>query len=233
MTTLIRPTACKISIIIPVLNEAHGIVRHLQLLQPLRQLGHEVIVVDGGSSDATCVLARPLVDQLCHSTPGRARQMNSGAAQAHGEALLFLHADTILPSNTPALIQQALTSPLPGWGRFDVRLSGSDPLFRMVEWMMNWRSALTGVVTGDQALFIRRLQFAQVGGFADIPLMEDIEMSKRLRRYAHPYRITVPVVTSSRRWEQRGIVATILLMWHLRLAYFLGADPALLAHRYR
>lgn len=219
----------KLSIIMPVRNEAAGIVDALTPLQPLRgEL--ELILVDGGSSDDTVALAAPLVDQLIQSAPGRATQMNAGAAIAQGEWLLFLHADTQLPTNFLELLPAADAASQ--WGRFDVRLSPSSPMLRVVAWMMNWRSRLTGVCTGDQAIFVRRALFEQVGGYAPIPLMEDIELSKRLRRHGRPLCLHERLTTSSRRWQQNGTLRTIALMWQLRLRYWLGADPRDLARRY-
>jgi rSAM/selenodomain-associated transferase 2 len=221
----------KLSLIIPTLNEAENIAATLAPLQPLRQQGHELIVSDGGSSDATVALAQPLVDHLINSEPGRALQMNSGAALANGDVLLFLHADTQLPDNAAQLIEHALHKKT--WGRFDVRLSGTQPLLRLIEFMMNWRSRLTGICTGDQALFISHGIFHALGGFPEIPLMEDIAISAALKQQSRPACIATPVITSSRRWEQHGILRTLFLMWRLRLAYFCGADPERLAARYR
>ena len=223
----------RISIIVPALNEATGIGGTLSVLAPLRAAGHEVIVVDGGSADGTAEAAAPLADRVVVSEPGRARQMNVGAAVACGEVLLFLHADTRLPEGAERLVVNEMERSARRWGRFDVRLSGLHPLLRVVERMMNLRSQLTAVATGDQAIFVERELFAQLHGFAEIPLMEDVEFSKRLRRTGRPLCIRRPLTTSSRRWEQRGVLRTILLMWRLRLAYFLGADPAGLARRYR
>ena len=221
----------RLSIVIPVLDEASGIVETLRALQPYRERGHEVIVVDGGSRDDTPARAGPLVDRLLDSPPGRARQMNRGAAVAHGDVLLFLHADTKLPAQADALIATGLEGDA-RWGRFDVRLSGHHFMLRLVERMMNLRSRLTGIATGDQALFVRRELFEQAGGFDEIPLMEDIALSRRLKRLAPCACLRRPVITSSRRWEENGILATILLMWRLRLAYWLGADPARLVRDY-
>lgn len=220
----------KISIIIPALNEAENIVATLTPLQLLRAEGHEVILCDGGSSDATIALAQPLVDRVVNSERGRAVQMNSGAAVAAGDVLLFLHADTQLPESAAALIENALLNGT--WGRFDVRLSGSHWLLRLIEFMMNRRSRLTGICTGDQALFIRQGLFRAVGGFPEIPLMEDIAISRALTPQNHPACITIPVISSSRRWERYGMLRTMVLMWRLRLAFFCGADPQRLAERY-
>lgn len=219
----------KLSIIMPVRNEAAGIVAALTPLQPLRgEL--ELILVDGGSSDDTVPLARPLVDRLIQSAPGRATQMNAGAALAHGDWLLFLHADTCLPNGFIRLL------PEPGsphrWGRFNVRLSPSSPLLAVVAWMMNLRSQLTAVCTGDQAIFVERPLFEQLGGYAPIALMEDIELSKRLRHQSKPLCLSERLTTSSRRWQQNGTLRTIALMWQLRLRYWLGADPRELARQY-
>ncbi len=221
----------KISIIIPALNEGKEIVQTLNSLAVYRDMGHQIIVVDGGSDDGTAVLAQACADIVIVSTPGRARQMNAGAVQAAGDILLFLHADTHLPEGSMCLIKEAVHRSR--WGRFDVRLSGRHWLLRIVENMMNWRSSLTGIATGDQAIFIQRDLFDEVGGFPEQPLMEDIEISKRLKRYAHPASIDTPLVTSSRRWEKGGVIRTILLMWKLRLLYWLGKDAESLVKMYR
>jgi rSAM/selenodomain-associated transferase 2 len=221
-----------ISVVIPARNEAGNIAATLAPLQALRRRGHEVIVVDGGSGDATVTQAQPLADQVIASAPGRARQMNAGAQAAHGEVLWFLHADTLAPLDADRLLLAALDSGAV-WGRFDVRLSGRQPLLRVVERLMNLRSCLSGIATGDQGLFVRRAAFDAVGGFPDQPLMEDIALSARLKRLGRPSCLRTPLITSSRRWEERGILRTILLMWRLRLLYALGADPARLARLYR
>ncbi|SFM72295.1 TIGR04283 family arsenosugar biosynthesis glycosyltransferase [Halopseudomonas yangmingensis] len=221
----------KLSIVMPVRNEAAGIVQALLPLQELRG-ALELIVVDGQSQDATRLLAQPLADQLLESSPGRARQMNTGAAAAQGDWLLFLHADTRLPDGFISLLQEAQDSGA-DWGRFDVQLEPSSALLRLVARMINLRSRLTGVCTGDQALFLRRRLFEQLGGYAEIPLMEDVELSKRLRRVSRPFCIATPLTTSSRRWQQHGTLRTILLMWQLRLLYWLGVAPERLAESYR
>ncbi len=223
----------RLSVIVPMLNEAEGIVATLQPLQRLRALGHQVIVVDGGSRDGCGELAAPLADRIEVAPAGRGMQMNAGAAVATGDVLLFLHADTQLPERAELLIAQALAPGNRVWGRFDVRLSGAQRSLRMVAWLMNRRSCLTGIATGDQAMFMTRLAFEQAGHFPDIPLMEDIALSRALKQLTPPACVRTPVMTSSRRWERHGILRTILLMWRLRLAYFLGADPVLLALRYR
>ena len=222
----------RLSIIIPVLNEAGEIKSFLEPLQSLRKGGHELLLVDGGSRDATVEIARTMVDKLVASPAGRAMQMNAGAKAATGEVLLFLHADTTLPAQAISLIERALQGGRQ-WGRFDVRLSGRHLMLRFVERMMNWRSCLTGIATGDQAIFVKRDIFQQAGAFPEIVLMEDIEMSKQLKRIGKPACIETPVITSSRRWEQGGIFKTILLMWYMRFAYFLGLSPECLAKLYR
>jgi rSAM/selenodomain-associated transferase 2 len=218
-----------LSIVVPVLNEAADIEATLIVLAPLRARGVEVIVVDGGSSDGSAALARPLADRVLAAPRGRATQMNAGAAAARGDALLFLHADTRLPENADRLVLDALAHR--PWGRFDVRFDGGGAL-RLVAMMMNLRSRATGISTGDQALFVRRETFEAVGGFPSIPLMEDIAASVRLKQISRPLCLHACVTTSGRKWRQHGVWRTILLMWRLRLAYFLGADPAALAHRY-
>lgn len=226
------PALTRISIIIPALNEAAGIAQTLRPLQPLRARGHQVVVVDGGSADETMDIARPLADHVIASQPGRARQQNAGAEAATGDVLLFLHADTLLPLDADRLVIDGLMRSGRGWGRFDVRLSGRRPALRMVERMMSLRSRVTGIATGDQGIFVRREWFRRAGGFPQIPLMEDVALSGTLRRMGSPLCLRQRVVTSSRRWEERGVLRTILLMWRLRAEYALGADPTRLARRY-
>jgi len=222
----------QLSVIIPCVNEG-GVIRDLlDALQPLRLRGHEVILVDGGSTDDTLLLAQPLVDRLIHSPCGRARQMNSGAEFAAGRIFWFLHADNRIPAGAVDAIISALASDFRCWGRFDVDLSGRRRLLRVVEFMMNWRSRLTGIATGDQGIFVRREAFLAVGGFPEIPLMEDIEISRLLKRLTPPCCLPLRLGASSRRWERHGILNTIWLMWRLRFAYALGADPAHLAREY-
>jgi rSAM/selenodomain-associated transferase 2 len=222
----------RLTIVVPCLDEAEGIGAALAALQPYRRAGHQVIVVDGGSRDGTAELARPHADRIIGSARGRALQMNAGAALAEGEVLLFLHADTRLPPEADRLILDGLARCGRCWGRFDVRLSGTLPALRMVEGLMNLRSRLTGVATGDQAIFVARETFEAVGRYLEIPLMEDIALSARLKRVGRPLCLRAQVVTSSRRWERDGIWWTILFMWRLRIAYFFGADPRRLAGRY-
>ncbi len=226
-----KVSVAPLSIIIPTLNEASGMVDALLALQNLRTV-HEIIVVDGGSSDDTLHLAHALADQVISAGRGRALQMNAGAARADGEIFVFLHADTHLPDHAAQLIIEGLARTSRGWGRFDVRLSGTHPLLRVVEWLMNRRSRVSGIATGDQAIFMRRDWFDAAGGFPAIPIMEDIALSRALKRRGPPLCLSERVVTSSRRWEQHGIVRTILLMWWLRLAYACGADPQRLARQY-
>lgn len=221
-----------LSIIVPALNEAEGIAEVLSALEPLRARGAEVIAVDGGSEDGTADLARPLCDRVLVAPRGRAAQMNAGAAVARGGVLLFLHADTRLPLDADRLVLSGLAHEACEWGRFDVRIAGRHPLLPLAARLMNLRSRLTGIATGDQALFVDRQAFVAVGGFPNIPLMEDIALSRRLKRRGRPLCLSAPVVTSARRWETHGVFYTILLMWRLRLAYFLGADPARLARIY-
>jgi rSAM/selenodomain-associated transferase 2 len=218
----------RLSVVVPALNEAAGIRAALSALAPLRALGHEVIVADGGSTDGTPDLARPLCDRLVSAPRGRALQMNAGAREASGDVLVFLHADTALPPDASQAILDSTASHL--WGRFDVEIEGSHPLLKVVAWSMNLRSRLTGIATGDQAIFVRRDAFP---GFAGIPLMEDVALSKAMKRRGAPACLRSRVRTSGRRWESRGVMRTVLLMWRLRLAYALGADPARLAEKYR
>jgi rSAM/selenodomain-associated transferase 2 len=221
-----------ISIIIPVLNEASVLASTLQSLQELRARGHEVIVVDGGSRDSSVTVARKLADRVVMTGAGRSQQMNAGAEYAKHEVLLFLHADTLLPEQADRLIAEALQPRAARWGRFDVRLDSQRAVFRLIENAINWRSALSGIATGDQAIFVERHYFERVGFYDRIPLMEDVTLSKKLLYFAWPARVTSPVLTSARKWEQRGVVNTVLLMWVLRTAFFLGADPARLLQLY-
>jgi rSAM/selenodomain-associated transferase 2 len=222
-----------LSIIIPVLNEASNIAVALDALAPLRARGAEVIVVDGGSSDDTVPSATPLADRVITAPRGRAAQMNAGAKVAIGDVLLFLHADARLPADADRLILDALAQSGRAWGRFDVTITGTHPLFPVIAWLMNTRSRLTGITTGDQAMFVTRAAFEAVGGFPPIGLMEDITLARNLKRITLPLCLRERVTTSGRRWESRGVVRTILLMWRLRLAYFFGARPDELARRYR
>ena len=228
----LTPRPSFLSIIVPTLNEAAGIVSFLQALQRLRERSVELILVDGGSGDGTIAAASPLVDLILFSKRGRALQMNAGAAHASGDVLLFLHADTRLPDDAERLILDGLHETGRRWGRFDVRLSGAPPMLRVVEWMMNLRSRLTGIATGDQALFVERRLFDEVGEFPAIALMEDVALSAALKRHGRPLCLPQRVIASSRRWEKHGIWRTIALMWRLRLAYFLGAESERLAEIY-
>lgn len=221
-----------ISIVIPIFNEAAVLKTSLEFLQPLRQRDCELLVVDGGSIDASPEIAAPLANRLIISHKGRAVQMNTAARLAKGDILWFLHSDCSPPREADGLIRSALIDPSSAWGRFNVTLSGQHPLLRCVETLMNWRSRLTGIATGDQGIFVRRHVFEQLGGYPDIPLMEDIALSRALKRISPPVCLHQRLHSSSRRWEKRGVVKTILLMWRLRLAYFLGADPARLARIY-
>ncbi len=222
----------KLCIVVPVLNEAPSIVPNLQALGPLRQRGARVVVVDGGSHDNTLALARAHADDAIVSARGRAVQMNAGAALGWGEVLLFLHADTTLPAQADAHLMRALTHGHV-WGRFDVHIAGRSKMLPVVATLMNWRSRWTGIATGDQAMFMRRKAYVQVGGFAAQPLMEDIEMSRRLRMLGAPACLRQRVTTSGRRWEQRGVWRTIVLMWRLRWRYWRGESAQALAEDYR
>ena len=221
-----------LSIIVPVLDEAPGIAAALEVLAPARSRGVEVVVVDGGSRDATRSLATPLCDRVIVSPRGRALQMNAGARASRGSVLLFLHADTTLPADADQLVRAGLDAAGLQWGRFDVAIAGAAPLLALVALLMNARSRLTGIATGDQAIFVRREAFERAGGFPEIPLMEDVALTKRLRALSRPLCIATRVLTSGRRWERGGTLRTIVLMWRLRLAYALGADPHRLARRY-
>jgi rSAM/selenodomain-associated transferase 2 len=224
-----------LSIVIPALNEAAGIEATLQALQPLRLRGVELVLADGGSSDSTPTLAQPWVDAVVDAPRGRALQMNAGAARARASVLLFLHADTRLPPLADVLVLQAVQRSDQGacWGRFDVRIEGRPWMLRVVAVLMNLRSRASGIATGDQAIFITRGAFERVGGFPEQALMEDIEISRRLKRLGRPACLRARVCTSGRRWEQRGVWRTIVLMWRLRWRYWRGESPARLAEAYR
>lgn len=225
----------KVSIIIPALNEAAIIGSTLFRLQAMRWRGHEVIVVDGGSDDETLDIAAPLADVTLRSETGRAVQMHAGASSASGDILWFLHADTHVPDEADQLILTALgksTTHERHWGRFNIRLSGNRPVLRIIALLMNLRSRLSGIATGDQGIFVRRVHYEKLGGFPEQPLMEDIELCRKFKRISPPLCIKTAIVTSSRRWEERGVIRTVLLMWLLRAAYSLGIPAARLARLY-
>lgn len=224
-------TSPSLSIVMPVLDEGATLAARLDALAPLRARGVELVVVDGGSSDDSWMLARPRADRLLLAPRGRAAQMNAGAAVSRGKVLLFLHADTALPPEADQLVLNAVQSGAV-WGRFDVRITGRHPMLQVIGAMMNLRSRLSGMCTGDQALFVTREAFVRAGGFADQPLMEDIDISRRLKRISPPKALREPARTSGRRWEQHGVWRTMLLMWRLRAEYFMGTDAAVLAQRY-
>ena len=221
----------ELSIVVPVLNEARHIEAALTALAPFRARGAELIVVDGGSNDGTPDIAASFVDRIIEAPRGRATQMNAGTAVARGKTLVFLHADTHLPANADTLMRDHLARSNRLWGRFDVRFDQGGWM-SLIASMMNLRSRLTGIATGDQAIFVSRSAFDAVGGFPPLALMEDIAFSARLKRLSRPVCIDVPVVTSARRWRDHGMLRTVILMWRLRFAYFLGADPAHLSRRY-
>jgi rSAM/selenodomain-associated transferase 2 len=221
-----------LSIIIPVLDEAAVIADALAALAPCRSRGAELIVVDGGRRDGTMGAAPPLADRVLAAPRARGAQMNAGAATAQGDVLVFLHADTRLPPDADRLILQGLARSNRVWGRFDVTIAGRSALLPVVAALMNLRSRLTGIATGDQTMFATRDAFARAGGFPDIALMEDIVLSGRLKRIGRPVCLAARATTSGRRWDEHGVLRTIVTMWRLRLAFFLGAEPTRLARRY-
>jgi rSAM/selenodomain-associated transferase 2 len=221
--------AC-VSVIVPVLNEAHTVAAALATARAPEVL--EIIVVDGGSSDRTRRVAAPLADVVVRGPRGRAAQMNAGAARARGDVLLFLHADTLLPLGFAAHVLGACWQPGVVGGRFDVELQPTSPVLRLVAALMNLRSRLSRIATGDQAIFIRRDVFARLGGYAQLSLMEDIDLSRRMKRAGAVACLRARVVTSSRRWRRDGVWRTIVRMWMLRLLYFAGVRPETLARFY-
>ena len=225
----------KIAIVVPVFNEALALprlVEHLVVLNETASQDFELVFADGGSTDNTLALIQTAGLRVVNSVKGRAWQMNAGAAQTTGDVLLFLHADTQLPNHALAAINSSLVGNI-CWGRFDVCIAGKPWMLSVVSHMMNWRSRLTGIATGDQAIFMTRAAFQKIGGFPEQALMEDIEISKRLHQLSRPGCITSPVITSGRRWETHGVWKTIFLMWRLRWAYWRGQNPKLLAALYR
>lgn len=222
-----------LSVIVPAFDEGAEIAAALCTLAPVRARGGEIILVDGGSGDDTVARARPYVDSVVESAPGRAVQMNAGAATARGDWLWFVHADSRIDAAAVADLENMSGRSRRRWARFGVRLSGRRFLFRTIAFLMNTRSCLTGIATGDQGIAVERALFESVGGYPEQPLMEDIALSRMLRGYGRPACLPVRITTSSRRWEQCGAWRTIWLMWSLRFAYWRGADPAALARRYR
>ena len=222
---------CKLSIVIPTFNETEQIVPCLEKLQTIRKSGNEVIVVDGDSTDDTIVLAEPLCDQIIQSQKSRSIQMNAGAKVSSGQCILFLHADTTLPLNILELFSH-IDNIENRWGRFDIKLSGEAGIFRVIEKCINLRSRLSGIATGDQVIFVGKTLFSRINGFPEIALMEDIAISKILKSYSEPFCIKDEVLSSSRRWENNGIIRTILKMWLIRLLYFFRFDTNKLVKLY-
>ena len=222
----------RISIVIPALNEEGCIARTLERLQAMRQRGHELIVVDGGSTDNTVTVSTALADRLVRAPRGRASQMRAGAAVANGTVIWLLHADSLPVDGADRLILGCLSRPAVQWGRFNIEFSGERRVFKMIALFMNLRSRLSGIATGDQGIFLSRELYEQVGGIPDIPLMEDVALSRRLKRNSRPAVVNQKLTSSPRRWEKHGIASTILRMWGLRFAFFIGIDPVRLARYY-
>ena len=223
----------RLSIIVPMLNEAEQLPELFAHLLPYQRASCEIIFVDGGSADGSAMLCEVAGFIALRTARGRAKQMNAGASKASGDVLLFLHADTRLPQGAARHIEQALAKTEHCWGRFDVCIIGRHFMLRVISRLMSWRSRLTGIATGDQAIFVRRAIFESLRGFPAQPLMEDVELSKRLLAFSRPACIAHCVTTSGRRWETHGVWRTILLMWRLRWAYWRGTDAGELARLYR
>ena len=212
----------KLSFIIPILNEEQLFIKQQPFLKSLVDDGHEIIVVDGGSSDRSFEIAED-IGCICISTKAsRGHQQHVGAKKSNNKILVFIHADTLLPSSAVKIMQTTLAKNDNHWGRFDVKLSNNKLIFKIIAWFMNKRSCLTGIVTGDHVLFMSKEVYLRCGGFPDIPIMEDIELSKKLRKYSWPICLNEHVTTSSRKWEQQGVLKTILLMWRLRILFYFG-----------
>ena len=222
----------RLSIVIPVLNEEKFLTRNQEMFTCLLKDGHEILIVDGGSQDSSLKTAYKLGYKVFSTRASRGHQLHFGAEHSRHELLLFLHVDTQLPLNAAKVITQTLSKPNQHWGRFNVRFSSSKLVFRIISWLMNKRSCLTGIVTGDHAIFIRRECYFDCGGFSDIPIMEDVELSLRLKKITVPVCLPDEVITSSRKWEQKGVFYTILMMWKLRLMFFFGVSPEKLVRLY-
>ena len=220
-----------VSIIIPTFNEANNIAMTLDNVSSLVEQGHECIVVDGGSSDETASICSAYPVTFLHSDKGRATQLNYGASHASNTVLVFLHADSLLPACAVMEINKRLGNKT-SWGRFNVKFTGKHFLLKVIAALMNVRSCITGIATGDQAMFVFKDIFESVHGFPEISLMEDIALSKTLKQYSTPACIKQAVITSSRRWETNGYIKTILLMWKIRLLYFFGVPADKLAKMY-
>lgn len=221
----------KLSVVVPMLNEERAIAATLRALR-LGGPDAEIIVVDGGSSDAGVAIARGLVDRVILSPPGRARQMNAGAAAAHGEVLAFVHADTLVPPDFARQIDAALNDPTAIGGRFDVQLNAFSPAYRMLGLLISWRSRIMRSATGDQAIFVPREVFDQLGGYREIELCEDVDFVRRVRRWGRFACVRARVITSSRRWQSRGLIRTVLAMWTIKALFLLGVSPAWLKRHY-
>ncbi len=222
----------KFSFIIPVLNEESFFVEQTKIFTSLLEQGHEVIVVDGGSTDQSVVIAEQ-IGCICISTnPSRGHQLHIGAKKSSNQILVFMHADTLLPPSGLGNIRNVMEKANNYWGRFNVVFTNQKLVFKVIAWFMNKRSCLTGIVTGDHTFFMKREIYFNSGGFSDIPIMEDIELSKKLRKYSRPVCLSEKVITSSRKWEQQGVLKTILLMWYLRLLFYVGVPAEKLAKRY-
>ncbi len=222
----------ELSIVIPTLNENLYITNQENYFKSLIKQGHEIIVVDGGSIDGTVESAKRLGCKCISTKASRGYQLHIGANASINNVLVFLHADTILPPTTVKYINSSLSNSNSNWGRFNAMFSDNNLIFKVIAWFMNKRSCITGIVTGDHTLFIKRDTYFDCGGFADIPIMEDIEISKRLKKHSNPICLTKAVITSSRKWEKKGIVNTIFMMWILRAKFYFGVSAEQLVKQY-
>jgi rSAM/selenodomain-associated transferase 2 len=221
----------KLSVIVPMLNEAGAIGATLAAIR-VGAPDAEIVVVDGGSADGSVEIARPRCEVVIIGERGRAQQMNAGAARSSGEAMVFVHADTIVPESFARDIETALADPSVVGGRFDIRLDDDHPLCVLIGALISLRSRISRTATGDQAIFVRRTTFDALGGFPDLPICEDLDFARRLKRAGRVACLRTKVITSARRWRRGGILRTSIRMWTIRLLYLAGVSPSRLSRMY-